>query len=361
MNQPNPRFLATVPRALTSLYRDGRRGYWVDPITTSYVAIALLTTRESPQSPHLLAASRYLCATFKKEEIGGSWASELSDTALAIRALRCLSREREGLIDDAFAWISSKQLPDGSFDGEPWDSLYVALAALEANQLDLIVPTLRWLVSTQAVSGALISSHYTGLFCEVLARGLEQESLPSALHQELREAALKALGFLWNGFEPGTLWSGTSWTNALVIQGMVALHHPQLLSRYDDILDWYAVEQSPIGVWEDTVRTAMVVEALWKLQLAFEIDRCYKRQLESLTIDFFIRSTEEHLVETVCQYTTKSPIISGLKFVEKDSEGNFIIALTRQRQLYLGIAAFVLSCLWGLLTNWSAIRHLFGR
>jgi hypothetical protein len=252
-------------------------------------------------------------------------------------------------------------LPDGSFDGEPWDSLYVALAGLEAGELDLVIPTLEWLSLTQSESGALISNHYTGLYCEVLARALEQKDLPGSLYQQVREAARKALGFLWNIFDSTELWGGTTWTNALVIQGMLALHHPQLLSQYDLILDWYALRQSDSGIWEDTVRTAMVAEALWNLHLAYEIERCYSRSLETLTVEFMVRSTEQQLIEELRQRTIKAPVVSGLKFIERDRNGNITVALTRERQLYFAVAGFLGSMIWALVTNWAKIHSFLGR
>jgi hypothetical protein len=302
-----------------------------------------------------------LCSSFRKEEYGVSWASELADTALALRALKRLSRERDGIIDDGFAWIASKQLPDGSFDGEPWDSLYVTLAGLDVGRLDLVIPTLEWLTLNQSESGALISNHYTGLYCEALARALEQKSLPSSLYQRVKDAARKALGFLWNTYDPKKLWGGTTWTNALVVQGMLALHHPQLLSKYDEILDWYAQRQSFAGAWEDTVRTAMVVEALWNLQLGNDIERCYTRKLETLTVEFVVRSTEQQLIDAVRERTIKAPLVAGMKFIERDSEGNITIALTRERQLYFAVATFVGSVLWTLITNWSRLRPFIFR
>lgn len=359
--QVDDKFLSLVPKALSYLYREGRKGYWIDPVTTSYVALALLKTGETPNAAHLRAARGYLSLAVQSEDTGLSWASELTDTALVSRVLRRLPPERDGLVDEALAWMKSKQLQNGSFDGEPWDSLYVALAGLDANQLELVIPTLEWLVDNQSANGSLLSNHYTGLFCQVLGKALQHSDLPIPLRQRLREAALKSLGFLWNAYDSQDLWGGTTWTNALVIQGMLALQHPQVLGKYPDILTWYEERQLPSGAWEDVVRTAMAVEALWDLRLAIEIQRCNEKQLQELTVEFFHKSTEQRLAEALSHRTVKPPVEAPRKFIDHDEAGNTVITLTRERQLYIGIVAFAASLIWAVLTNWPLVRRLFVR
>ena len=352
-------FLNVVPRALTYLYKEGRTGHWVDARTTSYVALALVATGETLQCPHLVAATQYLGSSSRTETEGCSWGSEVWDTALAIRALTRLPLVGEEVLDRAFRWIWAKQLPDGSFDGEPWDTLYVGLAAIEGGQLDRVLPTFEWLLATQSESGAFISSHYTGLFCQLVAKILEQRALPSSLHQRIHDAAMKALGYLWGQYSPTELWGGSNWTNAFIISGMVALRHPQILSRYDDIVGWYSNRQASSGAWDDIVRTAIVVEALWDLKLSYELDRCYRKQLQTLTMEFFSRSTQEELTKAINLRTNKASVIAARKFIDKDENGNRLITLTPERQTYLSIAAGGTSALWALITNWDRIRHLF--
>lgn len=354
-------FFNLIPRALSYLYREGKTGHWVDARSTSYVSLALLRSGESFQSPHLTSSAAYLCSAFREEAKGGSWGSEVWDTALAVRVLEKLPVNKEAITDKAFDWIWSKRLEDGSFDGEPWDTLYVALAALEAGKLDEIIPTLEWLLSRQTDSGVFISNHYTGLFCDILGSALELRSIPTSLHQKLQQAAIKALAYLWDEYDPNRLWGGSSWTNAFIISGMLSMHHPQIISKYDEILAWYSQRQSASGAWEDIVRTAIVTDALWKLKLACDLERVYRKQLQTLTMEFFTRSTEEQLIKTVSLRTIKVPVVTAGKLIARDEGGNWLVTLTPERQAYLGAAVACISALWAVITNWSSIVRLLFR
>jgi hypothetical protein len=350
-------FITVVPRALSYLYREGRTGHWVDARTSSYAVGALTATGESFESRNLQAAAAFLLSTFREEKTGGSWGSEIWDTALAIRALSKLPVQKIETVDKAFEWISAKQLPDGSFDGEPWDTLYVALAAVETGRSDLLLQAVPWLLSVQNDEGAFISPHYTGLFCQVIGECLDQDKIENSLHYPMREAATKALGYLWNQYKKETLWGGSAWTNAFIVRGMVALHHGKVLSELDPILVWFSTHQDDSGAWDDPVRTAISIEALWELKLFAEIDRCHKKPLQTLTAEFFSRSTQAELSRMVFLRTMRVPVTTARKLIDKDEFGNKIITLTQERELYIGITAATFSGLWAVVTNWSTIKH----
>lgn len=353
-------FLISVPRALSFLYREGRPGHWKDIRTTSEAILALFVSGESPQAANMQYAADYLVANFKEEETGGSWGSELWDTALAVRALQKVAPKGQNLIELAFQWMLGKQLPDGSFDGEPWDSMFVCLAALESGRSERILNTIDWLISLQTPAGLVISRHYSGLMCQVLGQALDLE-LPSSLRHKFREAAIRALQSLWDEYRGDSLWGEGTWTNAYVINGMLSLRHPQILGRFDEILKWYARHQMESGAWDDTVRTAIVIQALMKLGLANELEICNQKPLQTLTAEFLVRSTEEQLCRAIWSRTNKASIVRAKKLIDKDEDGNRIITLTPERQAYAGIVAFVLGLLWVVIQNWSFFRRLIFR
>ncbi|MGH7771417.1 MAG: hypothetical protein ACREQA_04200 [Candidatus Binatia bacterium] len=278
------------------------------------------------------------------------------DTTLAARALNRLPPKGNEIIDGAFEWIWTKQLSDGSFDGEPWDTLFVCLAALETGRTDRILRTLEWLVSLQGHAGALISKHYTGLFCEVLGLGMES-TLPSALRQKLHEAAIRALHSLWDGYSAENLWTGGTWTNAYVIRGILALKHPQILGKYDEILRWFAGRLSERDAWDDVVRTAIVLRALLELKLHYELEKCNRKPLHDLTVQFFASSTQSELLQGIQSRVEKAPLVVDRKLVERDETGSYIVTLTPDRQLYLAIVFFVLGLAWSIFENQELIRR----
>jgi len=353
-------FYIVVPRALGTLYQDGKTGHWADVRTTSEAILALLTSGEGVQAPHIQCACDFLLAGFKTEEKGGSWGSELWDTALAIRALQKLAPRGQDTIEKAFDWIYTKQLPDGSFDGEPWDSLFVCLAALEAGYSDRVLKTIDWLISLQTSNGVVISSHYSGLFCQVLGRSLDFR-LPSEAVHRVREAGIRALQFLWNQYSPASLWGEGTWTNAYIVRGMLALKHPQLLPKYDDIISWYARRQADSGIWDDTVRTAIVLQSLVPLHLTYELDRCNRKPLQALTSEFVERSTESQLFQMISSKTHKVPLVRVRKLIDHDENGNRVITLTKEREMYIGMIVSLLGALWALIRNWDFVKHFLFR
>lgn len=350
-------FLISVPRALSFLYREGKPGHWVDIRTSSEAILALVASGESIHAQHVQCAADFLVANFRTERNGGSWGSELWDTALAVRALHSAPPNGQGVIERAFEWILAKQLPDGSFDGEPWDSLFVCQAALETGRSERVLRTIEWLISLQAPDGVVISAHYSGLFCEVLGQTLDLE-LPSSLRHRLREAGVRALQFLWDQYSPDHLWGEGTWTNAYVVRGMLALRHPQVLEKCDDILRWYADRQAENGAWDDTVRTAIVVQALLRLGLAYELEACNQKPLQTLTAEFLLRSTQEQLFRSISSRTQKTPVVRTKRLLDRDESGNRVITLTPERQTYLAVIISGLGVLWAIIVNWDFLRRV---
>ena len=353
-------FLISVPRALAFLYREGKVGHWVDIRTTSDAILALTASGESIRSPHIQYAGDFLVANFRRERQGGSWGSELWDTALAIRALNRIPPKGQDLVEQGFEWIFAKQQPDGSFDGEPWDSLFVCLAALETGRSERVRSTIEWLISLQSPNGVVISSHYSGLFCQVLGEALHL-TLPSSLRHTLHEAGIRALQCLWEEYDPDSLWGEGTWTNGYVVQGMLALRHPQVLAKFDDILRWYAKRQAPNGAWDDTVRTAIALQALLQIGIAYELETCNQKPLRMLTQEFVVRSTEDQLFRAIGARTQKAPVVLAKKLIDKDESGNLTITLTREREVYLAIALSTLGVIWAIVLNWGFLRRFFFR
>jgi hypothetical protein len=350
-------FLISVPRALSYLYREGKTGHWTDVRTTAEGILALLSAGEGLQSPNIRYSGDYLIAAFRNEAFGGSWGSELWDTALAARAVHKLAPKGQDVVDKSFEWIFAKQLEDGSFDGEPWDSLFVCLSALAAGRSERVLRTIDWLISLQTSTGIVISRHYSGLFCQVLGQALDLE-LPSSVRHRFRQAAMRSLHALWDEYDSVSLWSEGTWTNAYVICGMLALRHPEVLGKCDEILRWYATRQTQSGAWDDTVRTAIVIQALMNLGAAYELEECNQKPLQTLTAEFLIRSTQDQLCRAVSSRTTKATVVRAKRLIDKDEDGNRIITLTPERQTYLGIIVFILGALWTALLNWTLIRRL---
>jgi hypothetical protein len=358
-------FLSIVPPALSYLYREGRAGHWVDARTTAYVIDALLCAGESLQSRNIVYATSFLLANFREEQQGGSWGSEIWDTALVLRTMASIPVPQDKMRRDALEWIASKQLEDGSFDGEPWDTLYVSLALLRQGQLAASSATLDWLLSIQGSDGSFISNHYTGLFCQVMAGYLDSEVLDTQMEYQVRNAATLALGHLWNVYDHETLWGGSAWTNAFVIKGISALRNPKILPESQRILTWYQNRQDRSGAWDDPVRTAIVAESLWSLQLFVDLDLCRHKSLQTLTAEFFSRSTQDDLVQQVSLRTIKVPVNRAKRLIEKDESGNWVLTLTPDREKMIGIAAGAVSAMIGgaywLVRNLDQIKHFLLR
>lgn len=352
--------LSVLPAALTYLYEEGKSGDWADVRTTAESVLTLIAFGESIQSPHLTYAADYLLACFKSENQGGSWGSELWDTALAIRALQKLAPKGTSHIEKAFEWIWSKRLSDGSFDGEPWDTLFVCIAALEGGRSQQILQSLSWLISLQSERGSFISMYYTGLFCEVLGRALEAE-IPSELRSDLHEAAIRGLYFLWDNFEASVLWTDGTWTNAYILSGILSLRHPQILGRYDDIATWYRNHQLVNGAWDDCVRTAIVARVLLDLALAYELERCTRKSLQMLTADFFLKTTKLDVLQKIQAKVSKAPVVRSRKFIQRDESKNLIITLTPEREMYIGIAASLSAGAWWVVQNWNLVKRFLFR
>ncbi|MGA1984558.1 MAG: hypothetical protein ABSG84_19100 [Acidobacteriaceae bacterium] len=353
-------FYTIVPAALTYLYKEGRTGHWVDARTTAYVLDSLIVTGESLQSKNVEFATAFLLSSFRPEQIGGSWGSEIWDTALVLRTLSQVPVPQEDFHRKALDWIASKQLDDGSFDGEPWDSLYVALALLKHPNLAGSNRILNWLLTVQSDDGSFISNHYTGLFCQVMAGYLDSELLDTETQYRVRDAATLALGHLWNSFDKKSLWGGSAWTNAFVVKGIAELRNSRLVLESDHVFDWYRRHQSGTGAWDDPVRTAISVEALWKLQLFRELDRCRNESLQTLTAEFFSKSTESELTRQVSIRTIKAPVITTKKLLDRDENGNRVITLTPDREKLFGIifaaVSAASSAIYGLVTKWPQIK-----
>ena len=332
----------------------------MDVRTTAEAILAILACGEGILSPNLQYASDFLLTSFKNEERGGSWGSELWDTALAIRALHQLAPKGAECIDRAFEWIWTKQLSDGSFDGEPWDTLFVTIVALELGKIEQVSTALNWLLGLQAQTGCFISKHYTGLFCQALGRAIDLEPI-SAQHSKLQQAAIRAIHFMWDNYDELNLWTGGTWTNAYIIQGLLSLRHPQLLGQHDNILEWYRRRQLDTGVWDDCVRTAIVLQALVELKVAFQLERCSQKPLQTFTFDFVSKTTRSEVLQIIQSRVTKAPIIRSRKFIEKDESGDVIITLTPERKMYAGIGVSVLAGLWWAFQNWALIRHFLFR
>lgn len=352
-------FFITVPRALTLLYCEGKAGHWPDVRTTSEAILALLASGENIQSQHLRYAGDFLIGCFKPEECGGSWGSELWDTALAARALHKLAPKGHDIVESAFRWMHTKQLEDGSFDGEPWDSLFVCLAALETGRLDRVPTTLDWLISLQTAQGVVISKQYSGLFCQVLAMAADF-GIPGALHHKFHEATARALQFLWDEYSPETLWGAGSWINAYVISGMLALKHPPLLNEYDHVMRWYKHEQAENGAWDDTVRTAIVVQVLLDLRLAHDIAQASKDRVKWST-EVVTNAARTHLFGAINSRTQKGAVVRARKLLDRDEDHNRIITLTPERETYLTIIVFALGLAWAIATNWGFVYHILSR
>jgi len=350
-------FFISVPKALSFLYREGKPGHWIDIRTSSEAILALVATGESIHTQHVKCAAEYLIANFRTDGDGGSWGSELWDTALAIRALQNTPPYGQKIIDRAFAWIFTKQQPDGSFDGEPWDSLFICQAALESGKCERVFKTIEWLISLQTTDGVVISKHYSGLFCEVIGSALDLE-LPTAMRHKLRDAGIRALQFLWDNYSSDGLWGKGTWTNAYVVRGMLALRHPQVLEKCDDILQWYALRQAENGAWDDTVRTAIVIQALMRLGLASELDACSQKPLQALSEDLLRRSTREHLFQSISSKTEKTPVVRSKRLLDRDEDGNHVITLTPLRETYLAVIVSGLGVLWAIVLNWGFFRRL---
>lgn len=352
--------LSVLPAALTYLYEEGKSGDWADVRTTAESVLTLVACGESIQSSNLTYAADYLLTNFKIENQGGSWGSELWDTSLVVMALHRLAPKGTSNIEKAFEWIWSKQLSDGSFDGEPWDTLFVCLAALEAGKSDQILESLSWLVSLQSPRGSFISTYYTGLFCEVIGRALEAE-IPSELRSSLHQAAIRALHFLWDNFDGNALWTNGTWTNAYILSGFLSLRHPQILSRYDEIADWYRRRQLESGAWDDCVRTAIVARALVDLALAYELERCNKKSLQLLTVDFLLKTTKSEVLQKIQTKVSKAPVVRHRKLIERDESKNLIITLTPEREMYIGIAVSISAGVWWVVANWNLVKRLLIR
>lgn len=352
-------FFITVPRALTLLYCEGKAGHWADVRTTSEAILALLASGENMQSQHLRYAGDFLVGSFKPEECGGSWGSELWDTALAVRALHKLAPKGHDIVESAFHWMYTKQLADGSFDGEPWDSLFVCLAALETGRFNRVAKTIDWLVSLQTPQGVVISKQYSGLFCQVLAMAVEL-GMPGALHHKLHEATARALQFLWDEYCPETLWGSGSWINAYVICGMLALKHSPLLNEHDHILRWYMHQQAENGAWDDTVRTAIVLQALLELRLKHDIEQSSKDRVK-WSADVVANAARTRLFGAIDSRTQKAAVVRARKLLDRDEDHNRIITLTPERQTYLTIIAFALGLAWAIATNWGFVHRVLSR
>lgn len=352
-------FLRIVPRALTYLYKQGTKGHWADARTTAEVVLALLASGETLQAPHFRYACEYLVTCFVKESEGGSWGSELWDTSMAIRALSACYSNGKKVVDQAFEWVWSKTFPDGSADGEPWDTLFVCLAAIESGRAEGLIlhNCVEWLCTIQNNDGLLISPHYTGIFCEVIG-GILGVDLPSHLRQRYRDAAVQALQALWDRYNPSTLWGRNTWTNAYIIDGLMALRHREFLKEYDSVLMWFEAEQNDQGAWDDPVRTAIVVKSLCHLKFAYELDKCIARPLQDLSLDLYSRSMQSEIAGAIQRRTSKAAIVRSHKLIEKDEMGNRIITLTPEREIYLGLVTVLLSLIWATLTNWPLLKRL---
>jgi hypothetical protein len=352
-------FLRIVPHALSYVYRLGTKGHWSDVRSTAEVLLALVASGESLQAPHFRYAGEYLVSAFGEEAVGGSWGSELWDTSMAVRALGVSFSNGKPVIDRAFEWIWTKIIPDGSIDGEPWDTLFVCLAALENGRSQRLLSqnSLEWLCSLQSQEGILISPHYTGLFCEVIGKVLEVD-LPSQARQRYREAATRALHALWDRYDPKALWGTNTWANAYIIEGVTALKHGEFLKEYDSVMNWYEARQTEEGAWDDVVRTAIVIRALCHLKFAYEFDRSIARPLQVLSFDFYSRSMQAEITKAIHLNTVKAPIVRTRRLIEKDEIGNRVITLTPEREIYLGVAAILISLIWALLTNWPFLKGL---
>jgi hypothetical protein len=173
------------------------------------------------------------------------------------------------------------------------------------------------------------------------------------------------LGHLWNSFDKKSLWGGSAWTNAFVVKGIAELRNSRLVFESDHIFDWYRRHQSHTGAWDDPVRTAISVEALWKLQLFHELDRCRNKSLQTLTVEFFSKSTESELTRQVRIRTIKAPVITAKKLLDRDENGNRVITLTPDREKLVGIifaaVSAVSSAIYGLVTKWPQIKAFFMR
>jgi hypothetical protein len=357
----NDVFLDVVTRALNYLYDKGRLGYWSDPRTTSEVVLALVASGETAQSEYLNAAGQYLVSQFTPEAVGGSWGSELWDTSVVVKALYHLAANSSNKCNQAFEWIATKRFTDGSFDGEPWDTLFVAQAALQAGRREQLLGwrTVDWLCGIQTDNGALISPHYTGIFLEVVAGAVAGE-LEHARRGSFEEAKTKALMYLADTFHGTELWGGVSWTNAYVLNGISACRHKRLLLRFPEFVKWFETKQEEDGAWEDVVRTAIVVQSLCRLKIAYEIATF--DPLQPLDRDVYVQTAEASLGRAIQVRVFRPPLLLNRPLISRDkASGNVVITVTPQRERYFGIIISLLGAAWAIAKNWSSLRWLLGR
>lgn len=353
-------FLDVVTRALNYLYRKGRTGYWSDPRTTSEVIMALVASGETGQSEYLSAAATYLLSQVSVESTGGSWASELWDTSLAVRALHQLPANSLEKCGEAFSWMETKRFPDGSFDGEPWDTLFVALAALETGRREELLQwgSVDWLCSIQSQGGVLISPHYTGIFLQVLA-GTMAGDLDHGIRKRYEEAKTKAFLSLSDSFSSSELWSPISWTNAYVLEGVSAFRHKQLLKQFPEIMKWFETHQSSDGSWDDVVRTAITVSSLCRLKVAYDL--VHYDPMQPLDRDVYIQTVQSSMAKAIQARTFRPPLMLNLPLIARGPSGGIVITITPQKELYLAVLLALLGAIWAVVTNWTLIRSLFGR
>lgn len=355
-------FLDVVTRGLNFIYSKGRLGYWSDPRTTAEVILTLSAAGEISQSEYVTAASDYLLSQYSTEVVGGSWGSELWDTSLVVSALHKTASNSVQKRQAAIEWMVSRRFSDGSYDGEPWDTLFASLALLETGRKEVLLqsPTLDWLCGLQNQDGSIISSHYTGLFLQVLGKSMRGGELDRVLRSKLESARIKALLYLSETYREKDLWSVVNWCNAYIVDGVASVRHKQLIQEIPKLLTWFEKNQAENGSWDDVVRTAITVRALCHLKIAHEIVTF--DPLQPLDREVYIQTVQTSLARAIQTRLYRPQLaLDRPLFANDEVSGNLIITVTPKRKLVFSALAAALGVLWAIVTNWASIRSLFGR